>query len=73
VTGLRECPCCRRPIWPTFLACDEHWHMLPAPLRNSIAILHREGMMDSYYALVSVAHRYWMMKGVLNPGGMKNV
>ena len=38
--------------------------MLPAELRNSIVVVHWEGLTDSYHALVSVAHKFWMTKGV---------
>jgi hypothetical protein len=66
--GQPRCRCCDRLIWPTQVACHEHWNMLPAPVRNSLAITYREGLMDSYNAILSVCDQFWALKGVTTKG-----
>jgi hypothetical protein len=72
VDGLRksqsQCRCRDRQVWPTQVACHEHWNMLPAPIRNSLAITYREGLMDSYNAILSVCDQFWALKGVTTKG-----
>jgi hypothetical protein len=64
----RECRCCRKPVPYGKLACNEHWRMLPQPLRLAIISTYGRSAWRDYTANVRQADKLWQDAGLWRPG-----
>ena len=67
----RECRCCRRPVPYGMLACNEHWKLLPQPLRLAIVSTYGKCAWKAYAENVRQADKLWQDAGLWKAGEPK--